>query len=78
MSKNEIRSSQLLTTFGPGAMMDLPDGSVIVGGLGRHAMAACSCPKLHASSATNFSTVPWLSAQLKAVGLNSSPCHECR
>jgi hypothetical protein len=33
MSKSEIRSSQLLTTFGPGAMMDLPDGSVIVGGL---------------------------------------------
>ena len=33
MSQSEIRSSQLLTTFGPGAMMDLPDGSVIVGGL---------------------------------------------
>ncbi len=33
MSKSEVRSSQLLTTFGPGAMMDLPDGSVIVGGL---------------------------------------------
>lgn len=33
MSKNQIRSSQLLTTFGPGAMMDLPEGSVIVGGL---------------------------------------------
>lgn len=33
MSKSEIRSSQLLMTFGPGAMMDLPDGSVIVGGL---------------------------------------------
>src|SRR5687767_14559434 len=33
MSKAQIRSSQLLTTFGPGAMMDLPDGSVIVGGL---------------------------------------------
>ena len=33
MSKSEIRSSQLLTTFGPGAMIDLPDGSVIVGGL---------------------------------------------
>ena len=33
MSKSQIRSSQLLTTFGPGAMMDLPDGSVIVGGL---------------------------------------------
>lgn len=33
MSKSEVRASQLLTTFGPGAMMDLPDGSVIVGGL---------------------------------------------
>lgn len=33
MSKSEIRSSQLLTTFGPGAMMDTPEGSVIVGGL---------------------------------------------
>ncbi|MDR1011569.1 MAG: DUF1998 domain-containing protein [Opitutaceae bacterium] len=33
MSKNEIRASQLLTTFGAGAMMDQPDGSVIIGGL---------------------------------------------
>ncbi|HZR20692.1 MAG TPA: DUF1998 domain-containing protein [Verrucomicrobiae bacterium] len=33
MRKSEIRSSQLLTTFGPGAMMDLPEGSVIIGGL---------------------------------------------
>ncbi len=33
MSKNEVRSSQVLTTFGPGAMIDLPQGSVIVGGL---------------------------------------------
>ena len=33
MSKSEIRSSQLLTTFGPGAMMDQPEGSVIIGGL---------------------------------------------
>ena len=33
MSKSEVRSSQLLMTFGPGAMMDLPEGSVIVGGL---------------------------------------------
>ena len=33
MSKSEIRSSQLLTSFGPGAMMDLPEGSVIIGGL---------------------------------------------
>jgi hypothetical protein len=33
MQKGEVRSSQLLTTFGPGAMIDLPDGAVIVGGL---------------------------------------------
>lgn len=33
MQKGEVRSSQLLTTFGPGAMIDLPDGSIIVGGL---------------------------------------------
>ena len=29
----QIRRSQLITTFGPGAMMDLPDHSVMVGGL---------------------------------------------
>lgn len=33
MSKNELRSSQVITTFGPGAMVDLPDTSVIVAGL---------------------------------------------
>lgn len=40
MSKNkqvkphgEIRRSQLITTFGPGSMVDLPEHSVIVGGL---------------------------------------------
>lgn len=33
MSKSEVRSSQLLTTYGAGAMIDQPDGSVIVGGL---------------------------------------------
>lgn len=33
MSKSEVRSSQLLTTFGAGAMMDQPEGSVIIGGL---------------------------------------------
>jgi hypothetical protein len=31
----EIRQSQLLTTFGPGAMVDLPDYSVIISGLNR-------------------------------------------
>lgn len=29
----QIRRSQLITTFGPGSMMDLPDHSVLVGGL---------------------------------------------
>ena len=33
MSKNELRSSQVITTYGPGAMVDLPDTSVIVAGL---------------------------------------------
>jgi hypothetical protein len=29
----EIRQSQILSTFGPGSMMDLPEQSIIVGGL---------------------------------------------
>ena len=29
----QIRQSQVVTTFGPGAMLDLPDQAVIVGGL---------------------------------------------
>jgi hypothetical protein len=35
MSKadGELRQAQLLTTFGPGSMVDLPDHSVLVGGL---------------------------------------------
>ena len=30
----QIRQSQIVTTFGPGAMVDLPDYAVIIGGLG--------------------------------------------
>lgn len=33
MSRQQIRSNQLITTFGPGAMVDLPDKSIIIGGL---------------------------------------------
>ena len=33
MDENFIRQSQLVTTYGPGAMIDLPDYSVIVSGL---------------------------------------------
>ncbi len=29
----QLRQSQIVTTFGPGAMVDLPDHSVIIGGL---------------------------------------------
>jgi hypothetical protein len=29
----EIRQSQILTTFGPGSMVDLPNQSVLIGGL---------------------------------------------
>src|SRR5438034_8512514 len=31
--KGEIRQSQLVTTFGPGSMVDLPNHSVLVAGL---------------------------------------------
>src|ERR1051326_9047633 len=33
MNKDQLRASQLITTFGPGAMVDLPTASVIVAGL---------------------------------------------
>ena len=33
MAENIVRQSQLITTYGPGAMLDLPDHSVIVMGL---------------------------------------------
>ncbi len=33
MTENVLRQSQLVTTYGPGAMIDLPDYSVIVSGL---------------------------------------------
>jgi Domain of unknown function (DUF1998) len=34
-AKSEIRMSQVITTYGPGAMVDLPTRSIIVGGLDR-------------------------------------------
>lgn len=33
MTTGQLRSSQIITTFGPGAMVDLPDASVIIAGL---------------------------------------------
>jgi len=33
MGKPELRASQLITTYGPGAMVDLPEDAVITAGL---------------------------------------------
>ena len=33
MSDTQLRASQIITTFGPGAMVDFPDASVLVAGL---------------------------------------------
>lgn len=33
MSKSQLRTSQIVTTFGPGSLMDLPDSSIIISGL---------------------------------------------
>lgn len=33
MTRQQLRASQLVTTFGPGSMVDLPKDSVIIGGL---------------------------------------------
>ena len=33
MSKDQLRSSQVVTTFGPGAMVDLPNVAIMVSGL---------------------------------------------
>lgn len=32
MSKQRLRPSQIITTFGPGSIVDLPDDSVMVAG----------------------------------------------
>ena len=33
MARQQLRSNQLITTFGPGSMVDLPHNSIIIGGL---------------------------------------------
>ena len=39
MANNSVRLSQVVGVFGPGAMIDLPDRSVLVGGLGQWEMS---------------------------------------
>lgn len=46
MSKSQLRASQVLTTFGPGALMDLPEASIIVGGLDHWMYSAQQDPAL--------------------------------
>ncbi len=33
MTRDQLRSNQIVTTFGPGAMVDFPRDSVIIAGL---------------------------------------------
>jgi hypothetical protein len=58
MSIAEVRSSQLLTTFGPGSMVDLPSGSVIIGGL--------ECWRYPAGEPPPYVDEPRLIAKLRA------------
>lgn len=46
MSQSQLRSSQVVTTFGPGAMVDLPDASVIVAGLDNWSYDAGQIPTI--------------------------------
>lgn len=41
MNENILRQSQLITTYGPGAMIDLPDRSVIISGLADWSYQRC-------------------------------------
>ena len=43
MAENTIRMSQLVGMFGPGAMLDLPDRSVLVLGLEQWEMQGKGC-----------------------------------
>lgn len=47
MNTPQLRSSQMVTTFGPGAMVDLPDTSVIVAGLDHWHYDMTRIPVIH-------------------------------
>jgi hypothetical protein len=44
--QGEVRHSQLITTYGPGAMVDLPDHSVVIGGLNLWRYGAEQSPEI--------------------------------
>ena len=64
MSKQRIRPSQIITTFGPGAIVDLPDDSVMIAGIehwfeGHKPHTKISEPRLQAALKVNeFRTPP--------------------
>ncbi|HLN31050.1 MAG TPA: hypothetical protein VK395_25140 [Gemmataceae bacterium] len=64
MSKQRIRPSQIITTFGPGAIVDLPDDSVMIAGTehwfeGHKPHTKISEPRLQAALKVNeFRTPP--------------------
>ena len=63
----QLRQSQLLTSFGPGAMVDLPDHSILIGGLdtwspgGDEVSGAASCREveefIHPSAASTHAKI---------------------
>ena len=61
MTKNAQRLSQLISTFGPGAMIDLPTRSVVVGGLEQWDMKgnAFTTPQRHGPSKASRSSSKW-------------------
>ncbi|MEO5340503.1 MAG: DUF1998 domain-containing protein [Magnetococcus sp. MYC-9] len=61
MTTNTLRASQLITTFGPGAMLDLPDAAVMIAGLDswqfdRSCLPIISEPRLTAKLARYLDT----------------------
>ena len=71
MADNILRQSQLITTYGPGAMLDLPDHSVIVSGLSDWSLRRSDRveePRLVAKAA--------LALGLSSVELRAPPRHE--
>lgn len=63
MAKNQLRSTQIITTFGPGAMVDLPDASVIIAGLDQWRYDQSQIPAVEE---------PRLVAKLRAILNNST------
>ncbi len=46
MNRPQLRSSQVITTFGPGSMVDLPDASVLIAGLDHWKYEAGRTPRI--------------------------------